>query len=361
MLQVNIPFFAKTFYHASNLEVSLVSLLSGAASFGFTALLIYAGPPLKRGVQLSMALLAVGTAIMPLTPTLEYFILVSAVTSLGMGVQPLLLTTTTLAGEERARNISAFSAMLSLSVVVGPPYIFLISRLTHTDLLYSMAGITPLVLVGLYAYTASTGNLTLKPARMGLKDIARLLGNKRYVDGVLVMAAYTLAFTAFTTYGAILANARGATTLTAEIAITAFFATSLAARMLLAIKNRKTTPILVFASTIIGLLLTAYSANLQEAMLGFAALGVAHGVSYPLSSIYVAEAVGGEELAMANTLITGIDAALIFISLPILGYIAQNFGLTGVFLSPIPLTVALGVAMALNRTPKTPMENHHTD
>lgn len=348
-----MPFFAKTFFHASNFQVSLISLLSGATSFLFVAALIYVGFPLKRGVQLSMALLALGAATMPFSPDLNHFLVSCALASLGMGVQPLLLTSTALADNQRARNISAFSAVLSLSILVGPLYISLISGLLHTDLLLSLLGIVPLTLLGLCAYGASAKSPQPKPAALGAKQIVRLLSNRTYFAGTTLMISYTLAFAAFTTYGAILATARGATELQAEIALSTFFGASLLTRILLAALDRRAACTLLFVCAAAGLATTALSQNLPQVVLGFVLLGTAHGLSYPLGSIYVAESVGDHELAAANMLLTAIDAATIFVSLPLLGYVAQNMGVSAVFLVPLPVTVALGLVFAKTATGST--------
>lgn len=298
-----------------------------------------------------MILLALGVATMPFTKTLADFAVACTAASLGMGVQPLLLTSATLSARELGRGISAFSAALSLSLALGPIYLSVLSGLLGVSLLYSLVGLIPPLFIGLYAYTASAKNLKaqlkFEPSRL-----LELLRDRKYLEAVAVEAAYTVSFAAFTTYGAILAAARGASLVSAEASLSIFFASSLAARTLLAAANPKTTPTLVFAPTIAGLLLAAFSEQMAEVVASFILLGLAHGIAYPLSSIYAAEAVSQEELALANTALSGISAAIQSVFLPVLGYVAQKAGLMCVFLTPIPITAVLGMALAARRPRK---------
>ncbi len=344
---MNIPFFAKTYYGASNLQVSLLSLLCGAVSFGGTALMVYSRQTARRSVQVGIFMMAAGIVLMPFTRSLVYFALASVVACVGAGAQPLLLTSAVSAGEDHSRTIPAFSSALSLSLAVGPVYVAFVSHVFSASLLYSVLGLLPLLVLGLSLYSTLPTHVGSHPqGPVGPRQVTGLLGNRGYLLGVVVEIAFTVPFAAFTTYGAILAATRGAGGVYAELTLSVFFLASFAARVTMMFLDRRIVVPLLFLLTLVGLPLTAYSSSVLQVALGFTLLGLAHGLAYPLSAEYVAESVDRGSLALANTLLSGISAAAVFVCLPVLGYISQTVGLSTVFLAPEPLVATLAVYFA---------------
>jgi len=331
--------------------VSLISFLCGCVSFASTAALIYSGSNIRRGVTLSIIIMMIGTLIMPSTKSLGYFVASSALACVGAGIQPLLLTSAIFSGVERGKSIPAFTAALSLSLIVGPIYLALLSHLAKVSLLTSLLGLIPIMALGLLAYIHAQVDGPIRPVgEVSFHRILDVLRNRGYQLGVILEVTFTVPFAAFTTYGAILADARGASGLTAELMLSVFFTASFAARAIMSYLEGKASPILVFLLTALGLPAAALSTTLFQVVVSFVLLGLAHGLAYPLSVGYVAESVGRENLAWANTVLSGVSAGVLFLTLPILGYLAQSGGLPAVFLAPEPLVVALALAFWFFKT-----------
>jgi DHA1 family multidrug resistance protein-like MFS transporter len=299
---------------------------------------------IKRGVAVSILIMIVGIIMMPSTKSLAYFATASAIACIGAGIQPLLLTSAIFSGVERNKSIPAFTSALSLSLIVGPIYLALLSHLARVTLLISLLGLIPITGVGLLAYMGASVDGPIRPiGKISVNNILGVLRNRGYLLGLILEVTFTVPFAAFTTYGAILADARGAGGIIAEFMVSVFFIASFVARVLMTYLGGKASPLLVFVLTALGLPTAALSATLSQLVVSFVLLGLAHGLAYPLSVEYVTESVGQENLAWANTVMSGVSAGVLFLTLPILGYLAQRTGLSAVFLAPEPLVVALAL------------------
>jgi len=287
----------------------------------------------------------VGIIIMPSTRSLGYFAAASALACIGAGIQPLLLTSAIFSGVERSKSIPAFTSALSLSLIVGPIYLALLSHLARVTLLTSLLGLIPITGVGLLAYMGAPVDGPIRPiGEVSVHSVRDVLRNRGYQLGLILEVAFTVPFAAFTTYGAILADARGAGGIIAEFMVSLFFIASFAARALMTYLGGKASPLLVFVLTALGLPTAALSSTLPQLAVSFVLLGLAHGLAYPLSVEYVAESVDRENLAWANTVLSGASAGVLFLTLPVLGYLAQSTGLPAVFLALEPLVAALALA-----------------
>ncbi|MEM0120269.1 MAG: hypothetical protein QW688_02380 [Thermoprotei archaeon] len=329
----------------------MVAFLCGVVSFASTAVMVYSGLNLRRAVEIGIIVMIIGIAVMPSTRSLSYFMVASAIASIGAGLQPLLLTSTVLSGAKHGKSIPAFSSTLSLSLIIGPVYLSLLTHIPRVDLLTSLLGLVPITTLGLLAYMrASITHNVESTSKVGVRQMLNMLGNRGYLLGVILEISFTVPFAAFTTYGAILASLRGAGGTLVELLVSVFFLSSFSARALMTHTEGRAPSILVFVLSAIGLPIAALSTALYQIAISFVLLGLAHGLAYPLSVGFVAKSVNKETLAWANTLLSGISAGTLFIALPVLGFLAQAAGLQAVFLAPEPLVVALALAfyVALN-------------
>jgi predicted MFS family arabinose efflux permease len=101
----------------------------------------------------------------------------------------------------------------------------------------------------------------------------------------------------------------------------------------------------------IGLLMWAFSSSFWDLTLSLVLLGSAHGSTYPIATRHIADSVSREKTVGAFTVCLLIDDAVSLAGAPLLGLIAELFGLSSLFLTlEVPvLGIGLGYTVMMRR------------
>jgi hypothetical protein len=261
---------------------------------------------------------------------------------------PLLLTTVVLISSPEVcdRNLTIFSAVLSLSLVLSPIYQGLLLTATNGNLAISMFLFAPLTggATILFALLMRSEK-TLKTAREKFQLI--FTQNPMYWIGILAYESFNFPFIAILTFGGIFARRNfGASYSMIEALFTAFFLTSLIVRLLLVRVSTLNDAVMLasFLVMAVALPLVALSSNLWEFALSLVLFGYSHAAAYPVAWRYIARAVSNQALIAAYTVASLIDASVYMIGTPLLGLAAQYYGLSGMFLIIEVPVFAIGIA-----------------
>ncbi len=350
MLQTSIPLYTKYVLFASDLVVSLVV---GLASIAALLSLFFFGlrkVNVGRGILVSLAMTCISLPLLLVAfNTISLTLIYSAINFWSGSLLTLLLTAAVLVSddENRQRNITIFSAALSLSLVLGPVYQAFVLVLARDNLAYSMTLFTPVLAMAtlLFFFIGAENKLSLTS-----KLELRFIRNKPYWIGILAFESFTIPFIALLTFGGIFEkNNFGASYAQIELIFTAFFSTSLIVRLMMVRLSVSRHILLMgsFASTVIGLVLVSASSNLIETTLGFVLLGYSHGVYVPVGANLVVKNVPKEGLVGANTVSALIDSAIFLVATPLLGVVAQNFGLRVLFVASSVPVIAIGIGYSI--------------
>lgn len=121
-----------------------------------------------------------------------------------------------------------------------------------------------------------------------------------------------------------------------EIIFAIFFGASFLARCILALKapiRRKDLALwLGIISTVIELLLLSFSHTLLPFIIGFALLGVPHGILYPTATMIIAEGVDVVNLGFANSILGSSISGAALLTPPLVGLLIPKLGYGIIFL-----------------------------
>ncbi len=176
---------------------------------------------------------------------------------------------------------------------------------------------------------------------------------------------YAVPFAGITVFGAEVARAQAhATAAQAQLAFTAFFATSLLSRAVLAwlapVKRKSSAFILSGVLTLAGIAIIATGHSFAFFLIGMAVIGVPHGIIFPLGLSLLADSLAPEELPRANSTLIGASNLVSVAVPPLLGEIAVAYGYEPMMLSiDAPALILLAVlayllyshSVAAGRTP----------
>jgi MFS family permease len=151
-------------------------------------------------------------------------------------------------------------------------------------------------------------------------------------------------------FGALVARvAFGVTPGEAQLAFTAFFATSFAARALVVWRAPVTRKRAVFqisgAMTVTGLVLLGVGHGLPLLLVAMAVLGLPHGFTFPLALALVAEAAPPGGLTRANAVLLGASNLTGVIAPVVLGALVQPAGYRGMVLLILVPVVVFGALL----------------
>ncbi len=335
MLQTTIPLFAKYVLHSSDFLVSLIVAMSSIFPILSLGYITVKGISVSNGLLLSLVGIS---AALPVYLFISNPLMLAVVSSFvyfwTAPASVLLLASVILTspGEKRERNVILFTAALSASLVLSPAFQGFVLSLSSDNLALSMALFAPILVVSLvfFSLIRHDAELTIR-SRFDLG----FLRNRNYVLGVLSNEIFSVPFALLLTFGGIFSkNELGASYVTIETLFALFFVTSFIVRIFLSrIRASKYYLVItVSATTIVGLALIYDSSSLGELALSFALLGYAHGLYFPTSSNYIADAASRQKFTTANSVSTVIDQIVTSASLPIMGAIVGTFGLRSVFL-----------------------------
>ncbi len=161
---------------------------------------------------------------------------------------------------------------------------------------------------------------------------------------------YAVPFAGVTVFGALVARvAFGVTPGEAQLAFTAFFATSFAARALVVWRAPVTRKRAVFqvsgAMTVTGLVLLGVGNGLPLLLVAMAVLGLPHGFTFPLALALVAEAAPPGGLTRANAVLLGASNLTGVIAPVVLGALVQPAGYRGMVLLILVPVVVFGALL----------------
>jgi len=349
MLQTSVPLYARYTLKLSDGATSILVTLSNVIAVFSFLLLISFRRDLKKALCVCFLLMCAGTSLILFARSFLALFLCFALANLGSApLQSLLFTSTVFASKKETsfKNVSLFTSALSLSLVLGPLYQALVLRLFQNNLLLSMLSFLPFTLcaliVCLFTHLHTTASF-----EFGKIDFLR---DKAYITALLVEAMYALPFVALLTFGGIFLKERFSVSLSlVELLYSLFFVTSFLTRFALSKFAQKRFALVTFSTflTIFSLVALSFSQNLVITSFLFVLLGFPHGVTYPLSSSYVAESVKKERLTFASSISQSFFGVTSFLAIPFVGYVGEIFGLGFAFLLLTPFIFALYLGFSL--------------
>ncbi|PSO05759.1 hypothetical protein B9Q13_00905 [Candidatus Marsarchaeota G2 archaeon ECH_B_SAG-G16] len=343
MLQTSVPLYARYTLKLSDGATSILVTLSNVIAVFSFLLLISFRRDLKKALCVCFLLMCAGTSLILFARSFLALFLCFALANLGSApLQSLLFTSTVFASKKETsfKNVSLFTSALSLSLVLGPLYQALVLRLFQNNLLLSMLSFLPFTLcaliVCLFTHLHTTASF-----EFGKIDFLR---DKAYITALLVEAMYALPFVALLTFGGIFLKERFSVSLSLVELLY-----SLLTRFALSKFAQKRFALVTFSTflTIFSLVALSFSQNLFITSFLFVLLGFPHGVTYPLSSSYVAESVKKERLTFASSLSQSFFGVTSFLAIPFVGYVGEIFGLGFAFLLLTPFIFALYLGFSL--------------
>lgn len=335
MLQSNNPLLAREFYHAGLLQVALTSTVYAVATLLVRYLVSVRLTPaqIPKAMVAGFFLLGVSLGFSSVARNLPVFLGLIALSGVGTAlIMPLLLSLVGLISEANRRdvNLSYYSLMLSLSLVIGPGIGGAVVRREGLSFLYLVLAVAALLAVvfliggmeGLkrrvaqYHQPGGARNFRLGPS---LRALGR---NRPFVDTFLGMIIFSLAFSASLVYAGIYAKEHfGLSLFGVQMMLLGFFGVSFLFRILLT-RRMHTHPIedkdVAFRRQILlsglGLLAMGLATDRFIFLTGFFFLGIPHALLFPMGTMRVATAVKGSgELVAANTIFqSAFDVAGIF-------------------------------------------------
>ncbi len=335
-LQTNIPLFAKYDLDATNFVVSSMVTIITAVGLIVVVVAGFHSARLRTMVTIGLVSVTVYMAAMPFVASVPLLVFLSALNSLGSTpLQPLLLSAVALVskGKDQSKNIALFSAVLGVSVIVGPLLQAGILSIVSSNLSLAIAAFAPLPALALIAFSLA-----------GVKEQATVqrnwhsgfLKNRGFLAGMVSNIIYSFPFVALTAFGGILARTRFDLSFSdIQLLFTAFFVVSLATRLLLSRKNYSKHGVILTTvlTTMVGLLLLFAASSTPVFVIAFTLLGYPHGAAYPAASSMIAESVTHEEIAAANTVAFVVWGIVSVVGLPMVGMVAELFGVQVSFLA----------------------------
>jgi len=356
MLQTSVPLYAKYVLGQSDFTVSVIVALANISAILSLLYLGYSSMRVGKSIFLSLAFTCVCLPLFLVTWNVVSLALVNLFVTFWIGtLMPLLLATVVLVSGPlfRERNLTIFYAVLSLSLVLGPIYQGAVLAATNDNLISSMLCFAPLVAAAAVLFLPllrSEGKLEVAGQKVGILFVR----DPRYWMGILAFESFNLPFIAIATFGGIFAkNSYGASYGVIETLFTAFFFTSLIVRIILVRFPSRNEPIMLLSFLVmgIGLLMWAFSSSFWDLTLSLVLLGSAHGSTYPIATRHIADSVSREKTVGAFTVCLLIDDAVSLAGAPLLGLIAELFGLSSLFLTlEVPvLGIGLGYTVMMRR------------
>lgn len=349
MLQTSVPLYAKYVLGQSDFTVSVIVALAELASIISLLYLAYSEIGVGRSILVSLALTSLTIPLFLVTESVVTLTLVNMFVNFWIStLMPLLLTSVVLISSPELydRNLTIFSAALSLSLVLSPIYQGVLLTATNDNLVLSMFLFAPLMgAATVLFFLLMRSEASLKTAREKFR--LTFAKSPMYWIGILAYESFNFPFIAILTFGGIFARRNfGTSYTTIEALFTMFFLTSLIVRLLLVRASTLNEPVLLasFVMMAVALPLIAFSTTLWEFALSFILFGYSHAASYPVATRYIARAVSHEVLIAAYTVTSLIDTFVYMVAAPLLGLAALYNGLSGMFIMIEIPVFAIGIS-----------------
>jgi predicted MFS family arabinose efflux permease len=352
MLQTTLPLLVTYNFGFSKFLVGILGAIFGLSTF-FTTVVNARLNPKKRRVAFisSMILYTIVFFLYFLTdPFFVWLVTIASGATLGF-MMPNLVTAAGLFPDKnvRERSISLYTTSLSLSLIIGPLYeSYLLKILPLRD---SFILFLPLAAVALclspFIHFPVESNKNIKK---------RFSLNYGFRTAVYLNLSYAIPFILITLYAGIFAKSvLGASLSDVTLYYTAFFSTSFLSRLTFSLKKNKSGMIvpvfLTMVLTLIGLGLIYISSEIIIFVIALALLGIPHGLSYPLSLLYLTRSYEPDDRNSANSYFFSINT-IVMVAGPIIGgYTIQIIGFRETFLLIVPIALILMFLVTLTIRP----------
>lgn len=342
MLQTTLPLFVTYNFGFSRFLVGVLGAIFGLSTFFTTVLNARLEPKTRKTAFIvSMALYTVVFLLYFLTdPFFVWFVTIASGATLGF-IMPNIVTAAGLFPDKnvRERSISLYTTSLSLSLILGPLYeSYLLKILPLKD---SFILFLPLAAVALclspFIHFPDESNKNMKK---------KFSLNPGFRTAVYLSLSYGIPFILITLYAGIFAKSvLGASLSDVTLYYTVFFSTSFLSRLTLSLKKNKAgmlIPVfLTMVLTLLGLGLVYISSEIIMFVFALALLGIPHGLSYPLSLLYLTRSYGPDERSSANSYFFSVNTIVMVAGPVIGGYSIQIIGFRETFLFIVPIALIL--------------------
>ncbi|MDP7975259.1 MAG: MFS transporter [Thermoprotei archaeon] len=290
MVLTTVPLLARYDFYMSSTEIGVISGIFSAFSFFATAFLNSRACAKRRRVYFILS--SVGFAIsLPLfylaTPLTLWLLAAFSGFVLGF-LMPNIVTAAGLFEDPKTRErvLAIYTLSLSTSLIVGPSLeglILMRFTLRQAFLFFAPLGVLTAVLSPTIRFPESE---LREPAKF--KEVS---ANPYFLTAIFNILSYNVPFAILMAFGGIYArDVFGASYAQIELLFAVFFAASFTFRLMLSLKHFDDLFKLTYfaiALTLAGLSLMTASTSLTMLAISFLLLGVPHGLTYPISLIYI--------------------------------------------------------------------------
>lgn len=349
MIQTTVPLLAHYDFYYSHLTVGILSAVFGLATFVTTTLINpYLSVRVRRIAFISSAFaFSFVLLLFFFTTSLMLWPLTAASGAVTGFMMPNIVTSASLFSDRRVRErvISLYTTALSISLVMGPSleaYILNYFSLRYAFLFFVPFGIVATVLSPFIKF----------PQEDQTRKRQKFKINRGFSTSVLINLSYNIPYIVITVFAGIYAHTYlNASYSAVTLYYSIFYTTSFLSRLILSVKNPAHSLGLAVAATIA---LTAAGLSLMYIATGslmfgiaMAVLGIPHGLSFPVSLLYISRSYEPEKRNSANSYFFSI-ATVIMVSGPVVGgYAIQILGFRTLFLLMLPIVAVLSVFIYL--------------
>lgn len=348
MLQTTIPLFAAYDFYLSKVEIGVLSAIFGLATFITTGLVnSRLESHTRRYAFIAASILYASVFAFYFFSSFLYLWIITAASGAILGmIFPNLITAAGLFPDRkiRERSLSLYASSLSFSLIIGPLfeyYVLLHFTLRETFLFFLPFGVVAAFLSFYIKFPdeEKPQNKTKFEIRHGFK-IATYLN-----------LSYNIPFILITVFAGIYVRSQlGVPLADVTLYYTLFFATSFISRILFSFSGRRRLirPVmLTMTLTVFGMFLMYLSSTPEIFAVSMAVLGIPHGLSYPLSLIYLSRSYESNERSAANSYFFSL-MTIIMVAGPILGgYSTNEIGWRLTFLLIVPIVSILMIMVFL--------------
>lgn len=356
MLLTTTPLLLHAKFHVSAQGLGLLASIYFGSMVLATFVVVSRVRPgmIEHVILLAFLLLALGLPLYALPASPQQLGLLYGTSGLACGIlQPLLITLVTKysSATYRERNLALYTLVLSGSLIVGPLIETFVLSVNNDNLreVYLLFTAFPLVGVVLCSvmlrrrqfqanqrWDESLQAHTIKSVSLWHR-LNQLAHDRIYLIGFVGNIAYTIPYAIITAFGAvyIYTNFHVGYGIT-QLIFAVFFGASFLARCMLAlmapIPRKDLVMWIGIVATLIGLLLLGFAHTLLLFIIGFALLGVPHGILFPTATMIIAENVDVVNLGFANSILGSSISGAAFIVPPLVGLLIPKLGYNIIFL-----------------------------
>lgn len=343
MIQTTVPLLAHYDFSFSKLDVGLLSAVFGIATFVTTTLLNSRLEVQARRMAFIATAFAYPAVILAFffTSPLMLWALTAASGAITGLLMPNMITAAGLFENRqiRERSIAMYTTALSISLIFGPAietYILDIFPLKYAFLFFVSFGIV----------AAALSPFVKFPNREEKRKRAKFTIVSGFRTAVLLNLSYNIPFILITVFAGIYAKTElGVSYSGVTLYYTVFFSTSFVARLALTVRRPSEKlnflVVLTLFLTIAGITLMSFSTGFLMFGIAMALLGIPHGLSFPVSLVYVSRSYSPEMRSTANSYFFSI-LTVVLVGGPILGgYSTGEIGFRETFLLLVPIALLL--------------------